>query len=71
MATHLTPEALDHLSKNPQLQASICDFIGVKLSSMKITIQIDSRSLASYRSVLAIADDMGKKPDEIIHELPR
>jgi plasmid maintenance system antidote protein VapI len=70
MATNLTLEALMHLDKNDELQKKIAPFMGVQLNGVQSAIIRKSRSLTTYNAVLAIAESLGKKPDEILEELP-
>jgi hypothetical protein len=68
MATNLTLEALIHLDKNDELQSKIAPFMGVQINGVQSAIIRKSRSLTTYKAVLAIAESLGKKPDDIIEE---
>jgi hypothetical protein len=70
MATYLTREALWHLRENHVLRVKVASLMGIDVDGVKSAAIRNSKSLTTYPAVLAIAEHMGKNPEEILEELP-
>ena len=68
MATHLSPEALIHLGGDKTLQEQVAAYVGVNNYGVMSAVIRGSKSLTTYKAVIAIAKSMDKKPDEILIE---
>ncbi len=68
MPTILKDEALDHLKNEPELTKEVCEFAGIDPLYAIGAITRGSRSLTTYKAVIAIAKSMNKKPEEVITE---
>jgi hypothetical protein len=70
MATRLTDEALDHLKRdeNSELVDKVCGWAGIKRLFVSGAITRGSRSLTTYKAVVAIAESMKVQPEDIIFE---
>jgi hypothetical protein len=68
-SSYLTTKAMRHLLASEQLQGKVSGFVGLNKSGVKSATIRNSKSLTTYKAVLAIAKDMGVKPESIIQEI--
>jgi hypothetical protein len=66
--TNLTLEARAHLIDNPELQKKIAPMMGMLPGGVENAILRRSKSLIAYPVVLAIAESIGKEPQDILEE---
>lgn len=68
MVTLLTLEARIHLGQDEDLQKKVADYMGMHVDGVKTALVRNSKSLTTYRVVMAVAESMQRTPEEILEE---
>lgn len=63
-------EVLDQMKSDPELFIKVTNALGIKATSMHMTIERNGKMLNQYSMVTLVAEHLGKNPEEILEQEP-
>lgn len=68
MPKQLNAAAIEGIKSNPKLFSTVCDLLEIKPGGLMSNINRNSERLTQHEVVMAVAEEMGLQPNDILEE---